>query len=114
MAIPAFIRNSIEQNLKNYCESKVPEKVRDKLRICFKIRGNSIVLFEERPSFPDKSVWVDIFVAQFRFNPENGKWTLYWADRNSRWHIYDDFLPSKNFNVLLKEVDNDPTGIFWG
>jgi hypothetical protein len=73
-----------------------------------------MIMFEERPSFPDRSIWVNIVVAQFRFDPETGKWTLYWADRNSRWHVYEDVPPNKNLDVLLREVDNDPTGIFWG
>ena len=114
MAIPPFIRRPVEERLRVYCEEKVPERLREKIRFGFRVRGNSVILFEERPSFADRSQWVDIVVAQFRFDPEDGKWTLYWADRNSRWHIYDDVSPNKNFHVLLTEVDKDPTGIFWG
>jgi hypothetical protein len=114
MALPPFIRKSIENKLQAYCEEGVPDHIRDKLRYGFKIRGNSVTLFEERSSFPDRSRWVEIVVAQFRFNQENGKWTLYWADRNSRWHIYYDLNPNKNFDVLLQEVEKDPTCIFWG
>ncbi len=114
MAIPPFIRKPVEKRLEDYCDYKVSERVRDKLRIGFRVRGNSIIMFEERPLFSDKSIWTESVVAQFRFNLEDGKWSLYWADRNSRWHIYDDVLPNKNFDVLLGEVDHDPTGIFWG
>jgi hypothetical protein len=40
-------------------------------------------------------------------------WTLYYADRNSKWHRYD-IEPSADFDDLLREVDEDPTAIFWG
>lgn len=41
-------------------------------------------------------------------------WTLYYADRNSKWHLYYEIEPSADFDDLLREVDEDPTGIFWG
>ena len=80
----------------------------------FKVRGDSVTLFEEKPSFPDPSEWVDIVVAQFRYDLKKREWTLYSADRNSRWHEYWDIDPHKDFEVLLQEVEEDPTGIFWG
>jgi len=42
------------------------------------------------------------------------KWYLYWMDRNSRWHEYLGIEPSSNLDRLLEEVEEDPTGIFWG
>ncbi|MBI4321484.1 MAG: DUF3024 domain-containing protein [Chloroflexi bacterium] len=39
---------------------------------------------------------------------------LYWADRNGRWHLYDDREPSRDLADLLIEVNADPTGIFFG
>jgi len=41
-------------------------------------------------------------------------WTLYWSDRNARWHRYDLIGPAPDIRVLLDEVDRDPTCIFWG
>jgi len=41
-------------------------------------------------------------------------WRLYWADRNSRWHEYVEAGPTYELEDLLREVDEDPTGIFWG
>jgi hypothetical protein len=40
-------------------------------------------------------------------------WTLYWADRNSRWHRYGHIEPGAIDDLLL-EIDEDPTCIFWG
>ena len=100
--------------LTKYCAKKVPMKYRDKVRVLFKIRGNSVTLYEERPAFFEKNEWVDIKVAQFRYNPKNNKWQLYCADRNSRWHIYYEIDSTPDLNKLLVEVEEDPTGIFWG
>jgi hypothetical protein len=52
-------------------------------------------------------------LPQFRFNHNSKKWTLYWPDRNSKWHEYEVIESSRKFETLLKEVQEDPTGIFW-
>ena len=114
MALPALTRQLIETKLKNYCEKRIPEDVRSSVRMSFKIRGNSVTLNEERPQFRDPSVWVEIPIAQFRFDPRTSKWTLYCADRNGRWHEYIDSEPEERIGTLLRHVDEDETGIFWG
>jgi len=97
----------------DYCAKRVPDHVRDKVRVGFHIRGNAVTLYEERPHFRDRTHWVQIVVAQFRYNQKTMQWTLYCADRNSRWHNYQA-RPTKDIHRLLREVDSDPTGIFWG
>jgi hypothetical protein len=114
MPLPEFTRKLVETKLTKYCEQKVPPHVRDQIRFGFKIRGSHVTLFTERPRFDQPSEWVDSVVAQFRFNPRDKKWSLYCADRNSRWHLYTLLAPSADFDELLKEVDRDPTGIFYG
>ncbi|MDP2839373.1 MAG: DUF3024 domain-containing protein, partial [Syntrophales bacterium] len=52
--------------------------------------------------------------AQIRFDNETKKWTLHCMDRNSRWHLYDLIKPSADFDDMLKALDDDRTGIFWG
>jgi hypothetical protein len=84
------------------------------VRLSFRIRGNNVTLFEERPAFRYPSNWVTISIAQFRFDEDTNKWTLYYGDRNARWHLYNRVKPCADFFNLLKEVDRDPTDIFWG
>jgi len=53
-------------------------------------------------------------MAQFRYYEPKKRWILYCADRNSRWHLYDEAEPAAAIQTLLEEVTRDPTGIFWG
>lgn len=46
--------------------------------------------------------------------PASRHWTLYWADRNSRWHRYDDLEATPHLDELITEIDEDPTCIFFG
>ena len=114
MTLPPKEFQIINSLLTKYCAKKVPMEYRDKVRVQFKIRGNSVTLYEERPAFLRENEWVDIKVAQFRFNPKNSHWKLYCADRNSRWHEYYETDQTPDFKQLLQEVEEDPTCIFWG
>jgi hypothetical protein len=58
--------------------------------------------------------WTRSPIARLRYVQRTGVWTLYWRDRNARWHRYDRVGPSARIEVLLDELDGDPTCIFWG
>lgn len=115
MAIPSAVKLVVESSLISFVEQRVPPHVRDKVGIGYRFRGNSVTLFERRVPFRDPGgEWTESHIAQFRFNPEKNTWSLYWSDRNSKWHEYDNIEASEDFDVLLQEVDQDPTAIFWG
>lgn len=58
--------------------------------------------------------WTNFPIARLRYTATDKSWTLYWRDRNLRFHIYDLLAPSNRVDDLLTELDRDPTGIFWG
>ena len=100
-----------------FCESRVPERYRDEVRLECCRRGNSITIIERRPPWnpglngPD---WTSMKVAQLRYDASAAQWSLHCCDRNERWWSYDNTRPSKSVDPLLAEIDADPTGIFWG
>ena len=102
--------------IRRYCENKIPAKHRDEIRVECDVRGNNVTIYECRPPWhpnlgPD---WSRQPVAQLRYQPDDYQWRLYSADRNSRWHYYDLSEPTTQVEELLAEIDDDPTGIFWG
>ena len=114
MPISDTVKHQVETQLKSFCETRVPPDIRDKVNLSFEFRANSVTLFENRPRWNDPSEWTHSAVAQFRFEPKSGRWTLFCADRNSRWHEYPEVEPTSRFDELLEEVSKDPTGIFFG
>ena len=114
MALSETVRHKVESLLRSFCEKRVPLEVRDQVRLTYAFRGTSVTLYEDRVGWKDPTKWTHMPIAQFRFNGKKAQWSLYCADRNSRWHEYLDIDPTSRLDVLLQEVDKDPTGIFFG
>lgn len=79
------------------------------------VRGKTVTIVECRPPWPGDAgpEWTREGVARMKFDAEDKKWTLYWVDRNDRWHIFDLIAPG-TIGKLLKEIEEDRTNIFWG
>jgi hypothetical protein len=114
MPLPPAVRDQAVREVEQFCERKIPEDVRSKVRLEHTIRGNSITIVERRAPWSEHvgPEWTSLPVAQLRY--DDGLWTLHAADRNGRWFLYDDVRPAPGVGPLLTEIDDDPTGIFWG
>jgi hypothetical protein len=113
MAIPELELARVSRALRRHCD-KVPLEIRDQLAKDFRLVRSDIELFERRPHCLERHRKVDHVVAKFRYNAKRGSWTLFWCDRNLRWHAYETMEDRRDFMELLREVEKDPTGIFWG
>lgn len=115
MPLPVLVKTLVEKKVGDFCKKRVPPHVLDKVNLTYKIRGSSITIFENRaPWRPEFKEWTSMPVAQIRYDNKTGKWTLYCADRNNRWHEYLGIGSTKHIDKILAEIDKDPTGILWG
>lgn len=117
MALPELTRRQLERELSDFCDKRVPAFARHQVRLEYEIRGNAATIVERRAPWrrisPDEP-WTRLAVARLRFDTAQGNWTLYWRDRNERWHLYQLIEPSSTISELLREIERDPTAIFWG
>lgn len=115
MALPerdlAVIRNWLGAH-----NDRVPEDVRPLLRYEMDVTNTSVTVLECRPPWREGlgPEWTRHVFARLRYTKTTGDWSLYWADRNSKFHIYDLVPPTDHIRRLLREIDDDPTAIFWG
>jgi hypothetical protein len=61
-----------------------------------------------RPEFGPE--WTSSPMARLQWNVSRRDWTLYWRDRNHRWHRYE-YSPTTEIAELLEEIARNPTGI---
>jgi hypothetical protein len=114
MPLPEVTIKLIKEKLSKYCMSRFWEHASERANLSIQIKGAEVILIKTRPDSQDRIKWTDYPVAKFRFDNEKNQWLLYSFDKNNRWLLYDLIQPSTDFDDLLKELDRDPTGIFWG
>lgn len=97
--------------VQRWCATRVPEHARHQVRVECQIAPRHLTIVERRAPWRD---WTSFPIARLRYTAADKSWTLYWRDRNLRFHLYDLLAPSSQVEDLLTEIDSDPTCIFWG
>lgn len=113
-SIPDDVLKQAEQILDDFCQKEIPLEVQDKLRLGHLTKGMTITLLSFRPMWNNPSEWRGAGVARFRYTKKTGLWSLYQIMSNGKWTRYPQLEPQEDFQVLMNEVDADPTCIFWG
>jgi len=102
--------------VQRWCRARVPEHVRDQVRVEADVAARHLTIVECRPPWREDvgPEWTRFPIARLRYTKATRQWSLYWRDRNLRFHEYDRVPPMGSVEDLLAEVDRDPTAIFWG
>jgi hypothetical protein len=112
MALPEIDVARVEK----WCRARVPKRVRDQVRVEADVADRHVTVVECRPPWRADmgTEWTRFPIARLRYVKATRQWSLYWRDRNLRFHEYDRVPPTDNVEELLAEVDRDPMAIFWG
>jgi hypothetical protein len=94
----------------------IPPDARDQLRFEVDVTDRTITVLECRPPWradfgPE---WTRFPTCRFRYTKVRREWSLYWRDRNLKFHEYDLADPTPHIDELIEEVKSDPICIFWG
>ena len=102
--------------VRRWCEQRVPVHVRDQIRVEVDVAPRHLTIVECRPPWRPEAgpEWTRFPIARLRYTKASGRWSLLWRDRHLRFHAYDRLAPSAHVDDLLREIDADPTAIFWG
>jgi hypothetical protein len=114
MALDKLQKRMVKNILEKFCSERIPMALQNQIKLEFNIRGNYVTLFEKKIYFKGPSQWTKGKIAQFRYDPDNNKWTLYWWRHTGKWYKYEEIKPQNDLQKLVDEVDKDPTAIFWG
>lgn len=116
MGLPAEVKNAAISQVTTYCATKVPAEHDDKIRIEYKLRGNTLTIYECRPPWREDfgPEWTSRRVCVFEWDRAARGWRLYAMDRNNRRLDYPFVETTPDLLPLLREIETDPTCIFWG
>src|SRR5437879_159425 len=81
-------------------EDSVTIEIRDKVKLCHRTEGNSIILFEFRISLGRGGEWHEEPIAKFTYVQSRDRWRLHWMDRTLKWQPYDNLREAGTFEEL--------------
>ncbi len=102
--------------VRRWAAARTPAEYLDEMRLEVDETPRGLTILDCRPPWSDwmGPEWIRTPVARLRYVMKRSEWTLYWPDRNSRFHLYELTEPTQHVTELLDEIDADPTCIFWG
>jgi hypothetical protein len=84
-----------------WCAARVPEHARHQVRVECQVAPRHLTIVERRAPWRDDygPGWTSFPIARLRYTAADKSWTLYWRDRNLRFHLYDLLAPSSRVDA---------------
>ncbi len=114
MAFSEFELKRIDKVIGGLCRHKTPNTLRDRLRYEYLVRDNTVFITEIRPHWKDPKKTTETGVARFSYLPEKQLWSLFWQRVNLQWVPYESHFEDQVLDALVKEVNEDAFGVFFG
>jgi hypothetical protein len=100
--------------IRRWAEQRVPKELWPELKVEADVEPRHVTIVEVRPPWDGRGEHTRLPIARLRYTAATGLWSLYWRDRNLKFHEYDRKRPTKNVQVLLDYLDSHADPIFWG
>ena len=116
MDLPQHTAHLTERRLARYCERVCPPSFQRQVRLTYRIEGRVATLYELKPAWCTLSDVAEreSGVARFIYDPRTGTWRFQYFERRRGWRSYRRMPRNRDFLALLREIDADPAGLFWG
>jgi len=107
--------NLIEQQVKDYIESKRPPiEVRKQLDIGYSYSDNVVEIYEIRPQWNDNTIIHNYSKAKAKYVKSKNEWNIYWFRETGKWSVYKPVPIVDNVSDFLTVIEEDSHGCFWG
>ncbi|WP_426417791.1 DUF3024 domain-containing protein [Aestuariirhabdus sp. LZHN29] len=98
-----------------YVEGKRPAiHIRKELDIGFRVKGQSVEIFEIRPRWEDSTEILEHPVAKATYVKTQKTWKVFWQRADLRWNGYKPVLTVATITEFLTLVEADEYACFWG
>jgi hypothetical protein len=114
----AFTKEELEQYRKivnAFIEKRRPPvHLRDQVDLSFRIKNQSIEIFEIRAAFNDPQRTVEIPVAKTTWVKTQKVWRVFWPRADMKWHRYTPQPEVKTLEEFIDAVEADEYACFFG
>ena len=115
MAFSEFELKRYEKVVKAFVDKhRPPPHIRKDLDLGYRLKGQSVELFEIRPRWDNPKELLEHAVAKATYVKTQGVWKLYWQRADLKWHSYEPYPAAKSLDAILKVVGIDAYGCFFG
>ena len=115
MAIDIFKTLEIIEAVENYVERIRPEeKLRNEVDISYRIEDQSVIIYEIRPKYNNKTEILHIDVAKTTYIKSANNWKIFWKLASGLWESYKPKATVKTIAEFVQIVEEDKHACFWG
>jgi len=115
MAFSEFEQKRTEKIVAEYVQKhRPPAHIRNKVDLSFRVKGQSVEIFEIRPKWDHPSVKIEESVAKATYVKRKRNWKIYWQRADLKWHRYDPEPEVKTIEKFLDVLEKDQYSCFFG
>ena len=114
MAFTDIDLQKIKNEVGGLCSKRTPAHLKDQLRYEYEIEKQNVVITEIRPTWNNPSEFTKMPMTKLSYINTQKVWRLYWKRASGKWVRYEPKESAKDLRVLVKEIDNDIYGCFFG
>ena len=108
MPLSEFEIKSCERDIAKFMEARRPPvHIRDQLDFGYRIENQSVLLFEIRPDWQDKSKKMESSIAKATYVKRHSHWKVYWERADLKWHSYEPHPVADSLSEFLSVVAED-------
>jgi len=115
MALSEFETKKYEKLVSAFVEKRrPPAHIRNELDLGFRIKGQSIEIFEIRQMWDNPNEKIEEPVAKTTYVKTQNTWKVFWQRADLKWHRYDPVPEVSSLDEFLEIVDRDDYACFFG
>jgi len=115
MALSELEKKRVERAVAAFMEKRrPPPHVRSQIDRGFRIKGQSVEIFDTRPDWRHPSKTMEQSIAKATYVRTVCLWKVFWMRADLKWHAYDPAPQVGTIEKFLELVDEDRHGCFFG
>ncbi|MDT0293735.1 DUF3024 domain-containing protein [Mesonia ostreae] len=105
-----------ESSIKKYINSLRPDdlEIHKQLDFGYAYDGKTCILYEIRPVWNNPEEIQHIEYAKIRYYKSRQEWNLYWMRASLKWELYQPFPKASHIEKMIKCIEEDEYGCFYG